>query len=149
MNYHLRILGEPPMPPNDADFAFKIVFQKGEGNPRRIFDAASEIIEAFEALDKALVQSIDTSMSPLMVLEDIEAGSIKVWIKTVLSRIDDEALKTFDWKPIVGRYLVRAKYFVLEFCDRPEPGNLAALKDVLRRLAALGQTIDVRVRRAA
>jgi hypothetical protein len=48
MNYHLRLMGEPPVPPADADFAFKIDFKKGAGNPRRVFDAASALIDAFE-----------------------------------------------------------------------------------------------------
>lgn len=40
MNYHLRLMGELPMPPADADFSLKIDFKKGEGDPRRVFDAA-------------------------------------------------------------------------------------------------------------
>ncbi len=46
------------MPPADADFSFKIEFAKATGNPRRIFDAASALIDAFEVLDGALVESI-------------------------------------------------------------------------------------------
>ena len=113
MNYHLRLMGEPPMPPPDSDFAFTIQFQKGSGNPRRVFDAASTLIDAFEVLDKALVNSVDVKISPLMVLEDVESGSIKVFLKNILSRIDDDALKTADCKLLVGRYLVKAKYLVL------------------------------------
>ena len=109
MNYHLRLMGEPPMPPPDSDFAFTIQFQKGSGNPRRVFDAASTLIDAFEVLDKALVDSVDVKISPLMVLEDVESGSIKVFLKNILSRIDDDALKTADWKLLVGHYLVKAK----------------------------------------
>ena len=59
MNYHLRLMEEPPMPPADADFSFKIEFAKATGNPRRIFDAASALIDAFEVLDGALVESIE------------------------------------------------------------------------------------------
>ena len=36
MNYHLRLSGEMPMPPKGFDFAFKIDFKKGAGNPRRV-----------------------------------------------------------------------------------------------------------------
>jgi len=93
------------MPPPDADFAFTINFRRSAGNPRRIFDAASALIDAFEVLDKALVESVDVTISPLMVLEDIESGSIKVWLKNILTRADDEALKTGDWKMLVGHYL--------------------------------------------
>ena len=42
------------MPPPDADFSFRIVFEKGQGDPRRIFDAASELIDGFEHLDEAV-----------------------------------------------------------------------------------------------
>jgi hypothetical protein len=44
MNYHLRLLGEPPLPPPDSDFSFTIGFQKGRGDPRRVFDAASALV---------------------------------------------------------------------------------------------------------
>ena len=141
MNYHLRLMGEPPMPPPDSDFAFTIQFQKGSGNPRRVFDAASTLIDAFEVLDKALVDSVDVKISPLMVLEDVESGSIKVFLKNILSRIDDDALKTADWKLLVGHYLVKAKYLVLEACDKDAPPQLSDLRDGLRRLA---QDTDVR-----
>ena len=45
-----------------------------------------------------------------MVLEEIETGSIKIWLGNQLNRVDDDALKKLDWKPLVGKYLVRAKY---------------------------------------
>jgi hypothetical protein len=144
MNYHLRITEERPMPPADADFAFTIDFKKGTGNPRRVFDAASALIDAFEVLDKALVVSVDSEISPLLILEDVEAGSVKVWLKNVLKRTDDDALKTMDWKPLVGRYLVKAKYIALEFLDDDGTGrrpSLAHLKEVLRKLA---EETDVR-----
>lgn len=126
------------MPPKDADFAFEIDFKKGSGQPRRVFDAASELIDAFETLDQALVQSVDNKMQPLLVLEDVEAGSIKVWLRNLLTRTDDEALKTIDWKPLIGRYLVKAKYLVLEFLQDENNANkssLETLKDGLRKLA--------------
>ena len=144
MNYYLRLMGELPMPPADADFSLKIDFKKGEGNPRRVFDAASAIIDAFEVLDKALIDSIDTEIEPIMVLEDLDAGSLRVFLRNVLKRIDDGALKTLEWKPIVGKYLVRSKYLVLEFLDESRPEHrptLGSLKDGLQRLA---QETDVR-----
>ena len=77
------------MPPPDSDFSFTIGFQKGQGDPRRVFDAASALIDAFEVLDKALVDSIDVTISTLMVLEDVEASSLKAFFKNVLQRVDD------------------------------------------------------------
>ena len=132
------------MAPANADFSFKIDFARGTGNPRRIFDAASALIDAFEVLDAALIEFIDSEIEPLMVLEDVEASSLRVFLKNVLSRVDDEALKTLDWKPVVGQYLVKAKYLALEFLDdRTVVGrhSLSYLKEGLRRLA---EETDVR-----
>jgi hypothetical protein len=127
---------EPPVPP-DADFSFKIEFKKGAGNPRRIFDAASSLIDAFEVLDKALIDSVDSNIEPVMVLEDVEASSLRVFLKNILTRTEDEALRTLDWKPLVGRYLVKAKYLVLEFLDDQSPMRpaLSSLRAGLQRLA--------------
>ena len=77
------------MPPPDADFSFRIVFEKGQGDPRRIFDAASQMIDGFEELDEAITGSVDSKIRPLMVLEDIDAGSIRVWLSSFLKKIDD------------------------------------------------------------
>jgi len=72
-----------------------------------------------------------------MVLEDIEAGSIKVWLRNVLQMVEDDALKTLEWKPIVGKYLVRAKYAVIRWIDQDAtPKNLTELASELRAIAA-------------
>ncbi len=39
------------MPPKDADLCLKIDFKRGEQNPRRVFDAASLMIEGFQKID--------------------------------------------------------------------------------------------------
>jgi hypothetical protein len=108
MTLYVRLSGEPPMPPVDADFAFKIDFTKGEGDPRRVFDAASLLIDVFEELDQAVTGSIDNEIKTLMVHEDIEAGSIKVWLKNALSRIDDTAIRELEWKKAIGAALLPA-----------------------------------------
>jgi hypothetical protein len=88
---HFRLLGEAPMPPRDADFSFTINFEKGAGDPRRVFDAASELIDGFEELDAALTGSLDSTIKPLMVLEDIETGSLRVWLSTLLKKVETRA----------------------------------------------------------
>lgn len=124
----------------EADFGIEINFRKGIGNPRRVFDAASTLLDGFEQLDRALVDSIDRNIQSSFVLEDIEAGSVRVWVRNALMRTDDEALKSLDWKQQVGKYLVRAKYIVLEFLDSDEgttgTRSIKNLREDLRRLAA-------------
>jgi hypothetical protein len=92
-NLHVRISEGPPMPPPDADFGIRIDFKKSVGNPRRVFDAASLLIEGFERLDDTVIEAIDSKIEPVLVLEDVEAGSIIIWLRNVLTAVDDEALK--------------------------------------------------------
>ena len=123
-----------PEPPK-ADFAFYIDFKKGEGSASRVFAATHDFIKACERLDRQLVTSIDSSIETVMVLEDIEAASLKTWLRNVLRSTDDQALKDLDWKPQVGKYLVRAKYLVLCWIDEDDaPRDLPALGREIQKL---------------
>lgn len=131
-----------PDGPEGTDFAIVIDFKKSEGSPTRVFTAATELIRSFEALDKILTRSVDSSITPVMVLEDVEVGSLKVWLKNSLISTDDQALKDLDWRPAVGKYLVRAKYVVLRWIDHDAaPRNL---QDLRRELKDLASETDVR-----
>lgn len=74
-----------------------------------------------------------------MLLEDIEAGSIKSWLRIALEKIPDDSLKNLDWKPIVGQYAVRAKLLAINFMnDKTEisdRGQLEGLRDNMLKLA--------------
>lgn len=65
-----------PTPPR-ADFAFEIDFQRGLGSASRVFEATHEFIKACERLDHELVQCIDSSIETVLILEDIQSGSIR------------------------------------------------------------------------
>jgi hypothetical protein len=132
----LTLTEKPPAPPK-ADFAFEIDFQKGSGSASRVFSATHEFIKACERLDHELVQCIDTNIETVLILEDIQAGSIKTWLRNALDATDDDALKTLDWKPLVGKYLVRAKYAVLSWIDNESvPRSLPELRQEIQKIAA-------------
>lgn len=132
------------MKPPEAEFGVLIDFKKGVGNPRRVFDSASLIIEAFERFDEAILQSIDAKIEPVMVLEDVESGSIRLWLRNILNATDDQALKELDWKPQVGKYLVRAKYVMLRWLDSGDDHAIPALSDLTDELRQLARETDVR-----
>ena len=130
-----------PEPPR-ADFAFEIDFRRGEGSASRVFMAINDFIRGCERLDAELVGAIDANIETVMLLEDIEAGSIKVWLRNALHATEDDALKTLDWKPLVGKYLVRAKYTVLQWMDdETSPKDLPALA---RAIQGIAQETDVK-----
>jgi hypothetical protein len=125
-----------PADPSGAAFALVINFEKGTPNPQRVFQAADAMIRALQGLDKTLCAAVDSQIDPVMVLEDIEAGSIKAWLGNQLSRVEDEGLKTLDWKPVVGKYLVRAKYAVIRWSNKEgTDGNILGLAKELRTIA--------------
>ena len=144
MTLQVILSGEPPMPPPDADFAFTINFEKGAGDPRRVFDAASLLIDAFEELDEAVASAVDHQIQTLMVLEDVETGSLKVWLKNLLHRIDDDAIKDLEWKKAVGAALLKVKYVVLRFLDQDE-GTVGKAIDILREeIRTIARDTDVK-----
>jgi len=74
-----------------ADFCIEIKYKKDSENPSRVFRTMSELIETFQEIDKNLVTTIDVNIEPLLLLEDIEVGSIKVWLRNLLKTIPDDA----------------------------------------------------------
>jgi hypothetical protein len=130
-----------PETPRDADFALRIDFKRGEQNPYRIFQAADLMIRALQGLDATLVRAIDTKIEPIMVLEEIESGSLIIWLRNILTATDDEALKKLDWKPAVGKYLVRAKHAYIRWANRSEPER--TLMDLGREILSIAKETDV------
>ena len=118
-----------------ADFAFYIDFKKGEGPASRVFSATHEFIKACERLDRELVTSIDASIETVMVLEDIEARSLKTMFRNFLHATNDQALKNLNWKSLVGNYLVRAKFMILQRMDEA-PLSLPELGREIQRIAS-------------
>lgn len=96
-------------------FCIEIDFEKNSESPSRVFRTMSELIDTFEFFDKDLVRSIDPRIETIALIENIETGSIKAWLANKLLLINDDALKNLDWKPQVGQYLVRAKYFTVSY----------------------------------
>lgn len=122
---------------NDADFAIYIDFDKMSHKPQRVFQTASALITAFEKLDKSLCESISSNIKPILMLEEIETGSLKIWLKNKLETIDDDAIKELDWKKLVGSYLVKAKYACISWMNKDEKNkdSLVALSQDIRQIA--------------
>lgn len=99
----------------NADFALEIDFVPSSPDPARVFRSMTQLIDTFQKFDRELVHTIDVHIQPVMLLEDVEAGSIKSWLRAALDSVDDTALKDGDWKKVVGRYLVKAKYLTINF----------------------------------
>lgn len=122
-----------------ADFYIEIDYAKGKGSPSRVFRAMSDLIDALQSTDQSLIKSIDAKLKPVLLLEDVETGSVRAWLKQAIESVDDEGLKEGDVKKIVGAYLVRAKYLIVNFLDKKTDikgvQEIGALERDLHKLA--------------
>jgi hypothetical protein len=97
-----------------STFALTVDFVKGKGDPSRPFRTMIGLVESLSRFDKDLVRSIDVTIEPVLLLENIEVGSLRSWFISILRSTDDTALKSGDWKKIVGDYAVKGKYVLLK-----------------------------------
>ncbi len=102
---------------NEEEFEISIDFKRGDGDPSRVFRAMSGLIDAFQSIDTHLANSFDISLDASLVLEEVEAGSIKATFKDVIEGLPDEALKNSEWKIIFGHLLLHSKYTILEWLN--------------------------------
>lgn len=96
-----------------ADFCITIDFDRQSENPTRIFQTMTDLINAFQSFDKDLLKGIDTQLEPVILLENVESGSLKTWLLSTIKGTPDEALKSGDIKKILGHYLVKCKYILI------------------------------------
>jgi hypothetical protein len=130
----------------NADYCIQVNFDKGTESPARVFKTMSGLIDTFQELDRHLVSSIDVRIEPVLLLEDIETGSIKTWISTALKMLPDDAIYNFEWKKLVGYYLLKAKYRIINFLEGTTTiTNVNQIKPLQNELNILAQETGVRM----
>lgn len=131
--------------PLKADYCIEIQFEKGSRNPSRVFRAMHEMIETFQEFDISLVRAIDSNIEPILILEDIESGSVKTWLANELKAVDDNALKNLDWKAIVGKYLVKVKYITVDFLNgKTKISSGSEVRQLEDKIYEIAKETDVR-----
>jgi hypothetical protein len=127
------------------EFSFVIKFVRGKGDPRRVFEAASLLIEGFEELDDTIAQSVDVNIRTTTVLHDVTTGSLRVILKTLLENIDDQGLKEGEWKKAIGPALVKGKHLAIEALNRSERDAPKAIEDLRGQLDEIVSETDVKL----
>lgn len=128
-----------------ADFAIEVKFIPGTRDPTRVFRSMTALIDAFQRLDKELVQTIDLTIEPVLILEDIEAGSLRTWLRSVVNSADDSALQAGDWKKLVGNYLYKAKHIIVRKLDgKTDITNRQEIKEIEAELLTAAETSNVK-----
>ena len=127
------------------DFCIEIQYVKESEDPSRIFRAMSGLIDSCQSLDSHLVKTIDINLEPVLMLEDIATGSLKTWLSNRIKQVPDDSLYNLDWKPLIGQYLVRTKYVIIDFlAGKTSITNIKELKPVIEKIFSLAEETKVR-----
>src|SRR5258705_3940036 len=130
-----------PDPAPDLPLDLTIVevdYRPGTPDPGRVFRSMAELIAAFHSIDEDLARAVSMSVRAEVLLERVEAGSIKAFIRTVVEQLDDDALRNLDWKPLFGQYLVRGKHVILRWLDgRDKIASRAEVIELQQEIARL------------
>lgn len=108
----------PQLTGNEPVVIIQIDYEPATADPARVFRAMARMIDAFQRTDRDLAAVVSASIEPVLLLERVEAGSIRARLITLLRAINDEGLLNLDWRPLVGQYLVRAKHRALRWLER-------------------------------
>jgi hypothetical protein len=120
----------------EAGLAYiQIDYPSETDDPARVFRSMARLIDAFHQIDRDLANAVGVGYEPVLLLERVEAGSIRAWLRTVIRQFDDDALKNLDWKPLIGQYLVRGKHAMLRWLDGKDA--IATRAEVLQLQSSL------------
>jgi hypothetical protein len=110
-------------------------------SPHRIFHAVASSIEAFENIDNHLLIGFHLEHAKSeVILETVEAGPFKTFLRSIVESLDDEALRTLDWKQLIGSYLVKAKHRLPQFLsDKPKIETKEQLIEVQHNLLEMAE----------
>jgi hypothetical protein len=103
------------------------------------------LIEAVQSLDGYLSQSLAPNIKTTIVLQDIQAGSLKTKLKNIVEELPDEALKQGEIKHIIGYFLVEAKHKVIDWCSgKKEITNKNEIKQLQSEIKQIATKTDIK-----
>lgn len=105
----------------EGEIALVIKYKPGESHALDVLQGAMALIESLDRLDHVLLSSVNTSLEPVSVLNDIEKSSLKLLLARALRSVPDEHLHHADWKKWLGALLVKGKHLLLQRIDADAP----------------------------
>lgn len=127
------------------EFEIRIEFQRGAGDPTRVFRSMAGLIESVQRLDVHLAQMIGASVRTTLVLQDVEASSLKSRLRSIVETVPDEALQAGEVKKLIGHFLLKGKHKILDWCnERREISDRAVVKRLEGELHQLALETDIK-----
>jgi hypothetical protein len=107
--------GRPP-----GEFTIIVDFPPRTDAPSAVFEAMASLIDAFQALDRDVARALGSGIEATVLLERVEAGSLRAWLSSQLRNLDDTDMRELNWRRLLGDALVRVKWAVLRWLERNE-----------------------------
>ncbi len=121
---------ELPIEEVEGEIAIIIDYKVGESEAISVLNGAMSIIEALDEIDKSLLSSVNTSLNPVSILNDIQHSSLKILLKRALKNIPDEEIENLEYRKWIGRLLVRGKHKLLQIIEYEDDEIENALKSL-------------------
>ncbi len=114
----------------EGEVGLIIDYEAGKSEALIVLQSTMRMIQGLDELDHVLLSSINTSLEPVSILNDVQHSSLKVLLKRALRAVPDESLANLEWRTWVGALLVKGKHKLLEKLDAPA----SDIKDALNEL---------------
>lgn len=125
-------------------FAVRIDYQSGSREPSHVFKAMANVLDSLAQLDQDLAVSLGVRVKPVLLLERVEAGSVKTWLRTALESVDDEDIHDLNMKRGVGGFLVRAKHYILrKLSEKSEISGRDEVRDLSKGVQELAAQAEI------
>lgn len=112
----------------EGEISLVIDYVPGQSKALDVLGGAMALISSLDALDAALLSSINTELEPVSILNDVQHSSLKILLARVLKSVPNEALASLDWKQWIGALLVKGKHALLQKLDADAPVIEAELR---------------------
>lgn len=130
-------------PSVEADIILRIDYDESASSAAHAFEIAAELIRSLEDLDELLTQTISAQLTTALIVEDLKKSSVKIFLRNVIKKLPDEALRDGDVKKLVGHFLLKGKYAAIKWLDQTED-DPRRLEDLTDEIAYLAKQTDLR-----
>lgn len=127
-----------------GDYCIEIDYERDSLRPERIFSAMANLLSSFQQFDNSLSGSLSADVQAVLILRDIQSGSVRVWINNQIKIIDKALSNKRDCLSKVGNYLGKGKRRLLDFIkDRNQVDSKIDLEILNSDLFELAKATDL------
>jgi len=107
-----------PLETIEGEIALEIHYAPGRTQALALLRGAMEMVASLDKLDRVLLSSVNSSLEPVSIINDVRHASLKLLLARALRHVPDEYVENLDYKKIIGHLLVLGKHKLLSACSK-------------------------------